>query len=172
MLTTRRATEDDLADITDIYNQAVLTTTGTFDTEPKDVTEQRVWFADHGGKFPVFVAELDGRIVAWASLSRWSGRCAYADTGEISIYVHEDCRGKGIGKALLADILAEGQRGGLHTVLARIASGNDASIRLHEAAGFQHVGAMREVGRKFGKLLDVQLMQIMYADSEAERPKE
>ncbi|MCC7448841.1 MAG: N-acetyltransferase [Anaerolineae bacterium] len=161
----RAATLDDLGAITDIYNQAILTTTATFDTTPKTLNEQRVWFAHHDERYPVFVAELDGVIVGWASLSRWSDRCACADTGEISIYIREDCRGKGIGKQLMAAIIDEGQQVGLHTVLARIASGNEVSVRLHEAVGFKPIGVMREVGRKFGMLLDIHLMQKICEES-------
>lgn len=165
MLNLRAATPDDLGAITDIYNQAVLTTTATFDTTPKTLEEQRVWFAHHDERHPVFVAELDGVVIGWASLSRWSDRCAYADTGEISIYIREDCRGKGIGRQLMVAIIDEGQRVGLHTVLARIASGNEVSVRLHEAVGFKPIGVMREVGRKFGLLLDIHLMQKTYEEA-------
>jgi phosphinothricin acetyltransferase len=108
------------------------------------------------------VAELSGVPVGWASLSEWSGRCAYADTAEISIYVKQEYRNKGVGKKLMSAIMREGERVGLHTVITRITEGNQVSIRLHEAAGFENIGVMREVGRKFNKLLDVRLMQRIY----------
>ncbi len=165
MLTIRAAAPDDLDAITDIYNQAILTTTATFDTNPKTLDEQRVWFAHHDERYPIFVAELDSAVVGWASLSRWSDHCAYADTGEISIYIHEAWRDRGIGKQLIMAIINEGQRVGLHTVIARIAAGNEISVRLHQAAGFAPIGVMREVGRKFGKLLDIHLMQKIYEES-------
>lgn len=101
-------------------------------------------------------------VVGWASLSKWSDRLAYADTAEISLYVQESLRGQGIGKRLVEAIVVEGEKVGLHTVIARIAGGNQVSIRLHEAVGFNHIGVMREVGRKFGELLDVYLMQKIY----------
>jgi phosphinothricin acetyltransferase len=162
MLTIKRATLVHLSAITEIYNEAILNTVATFDTEPRTIEEQKDWFVRHGSKYPILVAEVDGRAVGWASLSRWSDRCAYSDTAEDSLYVKEDCRGKGIGRKLLTSLIEEGKRAGLHTVIARITAGNEVSIRLHEDAGFQHVGIMKEVGRKFGRLLDVHLMQKLY----------
>jgi len=162
MLIIRCATMSDLGALTEIYNEAILRTVATFDTKPKTVEEQKPWFESHDSKHPIFVAELDSVVIGWASLSKWSDRCAYSDTAEISVYVKEDHRGKEIGKKLMHEILDQGQKEGLHTVIARIAEFNEVSIHLHEVFGFQHVGTMRQVGRKFGKLLDVQLMQKIY----------
>lgn len=162
MLAILRASIDYLEPITEIYNQAVLTTTATFDTEPISLEEQRLWFAEHDTKFPIFVALKHGKVVGWASLSKWSGRCAYSDTAEISIYIKDGFRGKGIGSKLLSRVLDEGRKGGVHTVLARIAEGSDASIRLHRKAGFEYVGVMKEVGKKFGKTIDVHLLQLIF----------
>ena len=162
MLNISRATLEHLEFITNIYNDAVLTTTATFDTEPQSLEEQRLWFNEHNDMFPILVAETDNMVVGWAALSRWSGRCAYSETAEISIYIKDDYRGKGIGTNLLQKILEEGKAAGLHTVLARIAEGSDASTRLHKKAGFEVVGIMKEVGKKFGKLLDVHMLQIIF----------
>jgi phosphinothricin acetyltransferase len=166
MLSIRRASIADLAGITEIYNDAVLTTTATFDTKPKSIAEQKVWLESHGEKYPVLVAEEDGAIVGWASLSPWSDRCAYSETAEISIYISEPLRGRGIGSALMSAVLDAGRKTGLHTVLARVVDGNAASVRVHESAGFVRVGVMKEVGRKFGNLLDVILMQKILHESE------
>jgi L-amino acid N-acyltransferase YncA len=160
-LVIRRAQPSDLAAVTAIYNDAVLTTTATFDTQPKTLQEQEEWLAGHGGRFPVLVAVLDGEVAGWASLTPWSDRCAYADTAENSLYVRADLRGSGIGSRLLSALLEEARRGGLHTVLARVTQGNEGSIRLHEGFGFTVVGVMREVGRKFGQRLDVTLLQVL-----------
>jgi len=162
MLTVRRATIGDLVSITEIYNEAILKTVATFDTEPKTIEEQGIWFANHSPKYPILVGEQAGRIIGWASLSKWSDRCAYSDTAEISLYVKEEHRGKGVGKKLLEEIIQEGRRAGLHTVIARIVEANQASIHRHESVGFQHIGVMKEVGRKFGKLFNVCLMQLIY----------
>lgn len=161
-MTIRRAIPGDLESITEIYNEAILTTVATFDTQPKTDEEQASWFALHGTRYPILVAEDKGRVVGWASLSMWSDRCAYADTAENSVYVKEEHRGKGIGRKLLEALMKEGEAAGLHTVIARIAGGNEVSIRLHESFGFEHIGVMREVGRKFGRLIDVYMMQKIY----------
>jgi len=162
MLSIRRATLKDLAGVTEIYNEAILNTTATFDTQPKTVSEQSEWFDNHDAKHPLLIAEKAEHIVGWASLSRWSDRCAYSDTAEVSLYVKEGHQGKGIGRSLLRALIHEGGKAGLHTIIARISEGNEASLHLFESEGFEQVGVMREVGRKFGKLLGVYVMQKIY----------
>jgi len=165
MTIVRKATSNDLPAITEIYNQAILATTATFDTEPKNLEEQKVWFESHGPKYPILVSEEDGKVTGWASLSKWSDRCAYSDTAEISLYVDEKSRGKGIGRKLLEAIISEGEKTGLHSIIARIVEGNEMSIHLHQSAGFEHIGIMKEVGRKFSRLLDVYMMQKIYKNN-------
>ena len=162
MLAIRQATPADLRQITEIYNDAIQKTTATFDTEPKTLEEQESWFANHDASHPILIAEQDGLIVAWASLSQWSDRCAYNATAEISLYVKEEYRGKGIGKELMKAIIQEGKTAGLHTIIARIAGSNKISADLCKSFGFQYIGTMREVGKKFDQLLDVHLMQLIY----------
>ena len=162
MLAVRPAKLNDLDAITEIYNEAILTTDASFDIEPKTGAEQRVWFDSHGHKYPILVVELDGVVVGWAALSEWSDRCAYADTAEISLYVKDGFRGKGIGRKILEEIVVEGEKAGLHTIVARITEGNSESVHLHESVGFEHIGVMKEVGQKFGRLLDVRIMQKIY----------
>ena len=166
MLKIRQAALDDLNDITRIYNEAILKTVATFDTKPKAINEQKSWFKDHGSKNPILVAEMEGIIVGWAALSKYSTRCAYADTAEISLYIDEKYQGKGIGKKLMKAIVEEGEKAGLHVVIARITEGNEKSVHLHKSVGFEHVGVMKEVGLKFGKRLDVHLMQKVYYKSQ------
>jgi len=158
----RPARAEDLPAIMDIYNDAILKTTASFDMEPRSLEEQQAWFAAHDARHPVLVAEKDGAVVGWASLSNFSQRCAYADTAEVSIYMEEAFRGQGIGRKLLEAIIEEGEKANLHTIIALIAEGNAASIHLHESIGFQPIGVAREVGRKFGRLLDVHFMQLIY----------
>lgn len=162
MLTIRKAEIKDLAAITEIYNHAILHTTATFDTAPRTLEEQRDWFEKHGDKYPVLVALEDKKIIGWAAMSAYSDRCAYAATAEGSLYISEGQRGKGIGRKLSEAILKAGKEAGLHTAILRIAGDNDVSIRLAESLGFEHIGVMREVGEKFGKRLDVFLMQIIF----------
>jgi len=164
MFTTREATANDLYAITEIYNEAIVNNVATFDTEPKTTYEQERWFEDHDSKHPILVAEMDDLVVGWASLSKWSDRCAYTDTGEVSLYIRAADRGKGIGRELLFTIIKEGKNVGLHTIIARIAEGNIVSIHLCETMGFRHIGTMKEVGKKFGRLLDVHLMQKIYSE--------
>jgi L-amino acid N-acyltransferase YncA len=159
--TIRQAAIDDLPGITRIYNDAVMTTVATFDTEPKTAAQQRAWFEHHGPRYPVLAAVSGGEVLGWASLSAWSDRCAYADTAEVSVYVDAAHRGQGIGRGLAEAIVAAGRQAGLHTLLSRIAEGNEVSVRLTEAIGFRHVGVMHEVGCKFGKRLDVYLMEMV-----------
>jgi L-amino acid N-acyltransferase YncA len=158
----RPATSDDLQAITDIYNQAILTTTATFDTEVKTLKEQRSWFVRHGPRNPVLVAERAGVVVGWAALSAWSDRRAYSNTAEASIYIAESNRNKGIGRELSEAIINAGQDAGLHTLIARIVAGNDASLHLAETQGFKQIGVMKELGFKFGRFLDVVMMQLTY----------
>ena len=162
MLTIRKAKLKDLGAITDIYNQAILHTTATFDTQTKTVAEQKPWFDKHGAKYPIVVAQEGKQIIGWASMSQWSDRCAYAATAEASIYVREGYRGKGVGRRLSVAILTAAREAELHTAILRIAGDNAASIKLAESLGFKHIGVMKEVGNKFGKLLDVYLMQIIF----------
>ncbi len=157
----RRAVPADAAAIADIYNEAILTTTATFDTEPKSVADRVQWLQAHDERHPVLVAEAGGKVVGWASLTRWSDRHAYDDTAETSFYVHSSQRGRGIGRRLKAAIIEEARRLGFHTLVARIAEGSCESIHLNEQAGFVHVGTLKEVGRKFGRLLDVHIMQLL-----------
>jgi len=158
----RPARIKDLDVVTQIYNDVVLNTVATLDTEPKTIKEQEYWFTDHDSRSPILVAEEDGLVLGWASLSRWSGRCGYCDTSEISVYVGGKYRRKGIGRSLVERILETAEEVGLHTVIARITAGSESSIRLFESVGFIHIGTLREVGRKFDTLLDVHLMQKVF----------
>lgn len=155
----RRAKPADVPDITAIYNEAIATTVATFDTEPKTVDDRMAWLESHGERHPVLVAVVDGKVVGWSSLTRWSERSAYDDTAETSFYVHSTHRGRGVGSALKAAIVEEARRLNFHTIIARVAEGSHESIHLNESAGFVHVGTLKEVGRKFGRLLDVHIYQ-------------
>jgi phosphinothricin acetyltransferase len=157
----RRATLADAAAIAEIYNEAIQTTTATFDTETKSAEERARWLQTHDERHPVLVAEAGGRVVGWASLTRWSERPAYDGTAETSFYVHSASRGRGIGRHLKEAIIAEARQLGFHTLIARVAEGSEESLHLNAAAGFVHVGTLKEVGRKFGRLLDVHILQKM-----------
>ena len=157
----RRAVPADVEAITAIYNEAILTTTATFDTEPKTAAERLEWLKAHDERHPILVAVVEVTIAGWASLSRWSDRPAYDDTAETSFYVRSEYRGRGIGRMLKDAIIEEARRLHFHTLIARVAEGSQESLHLNESAGFVHVGTMKQVGRKFGKLLDVHILQKM-----------
>jgi len=160
-ITIRNARLSDVEAITEIYNEAILTTTATFDTLPKSISERLEWLKSHGERHPVIVAELDGTVLGWASLSRWSERSAYEDTAETSFYVKSGYRSRGVGRKLKEAIIGEAQRLKFHTLIARITEGSDVSLHLNDSFGFVHVGTLKEVGRKFGRLLDVHILQKM-----------
>jgi len=156
----RPAMLEDVPDITAIYNEAIRNTTATFDTEPKSRRDRAHWFLSHDGRHPVLVAD-DGRVAGWAALSPWSERPAYRDTAEVSVYVHAQCRGRGIGKGLLGALIEKGKEAQFHTLIARIADGNPASMALHRRLGFESIGVMKEAGMKFGLRIDVHFFQRM-----------
>jgi phosphinothricin acetyltransferase len=145
-----------------IYNVEVLESTVTFDIVPRTIEEQELWIEQHSGGHPAIVAlDHDGTVLGFASLSPFKSRAAYAPTVEDSVYVHRDRRGRGVGGLLLREILSVGTNHGFHSVIARIVGGHDASIALHRTCGFEQIGCERAVGRKFGRWLDVVLMQRM-----------
>ena len=117
-VTIRTAQEADVEAIAEIYNQAIVSSAATFDSEPKSVDQQRAWFRAHDAKHPILVAEIDGDDVGWSALSAWSDRPASAETAESSTCIREDSHGQGIGRQLKEAMLEEGRRVGLHTIIA------------------------------------------------------
>ena len=157
----RAASHADLPRILEIYNREVLVSTATYDTVPRTEGDHRRWFAIHGPEHPVLVAESAGAVVGWASLSPWSDRAAYARTVEVSVYVAEEHRRQGVGKMLMEALIRAGRARGHHSLLARISADNEASVLLHAQCGFRVVGTMHEAGTKFGRLLDVTIMEML-----------
>ena len=155
----RLARLDDAEAIRSIYNLEVTGSTVTFDLVPRTLADQEAWLVEHEGVHPAVVAETGGEVVGFGSLAPYRSRPAYATTVEDSVYVRRDCRGMGVGRSVLGELLRLGTVHGFHAVMARIVGGHEASIGLHTAGGFQLVGIEREVGRKFGRWLDVVLMQ-------------
>src|SRR5258706_3363300 len=132
----RLAKPDDLPTINSIYNHYVLNSTCTYQLAPETIEDRQKWFANHGQKHPITVAELDGKVIAWGSLSKFHPRAAYANTVENSLYVHPDHRRPKIASALLADQIDPARKIGHHTILAIIDSDQPGSIALHERFGF------------------------------------
>jgi L-amino acid N-acyltransferase len=163
----RAAREADLAAITAIYNEQVRCGTATFDTEPRGPEAARAWLAGHDPvRHPVLVAEEGGRVAGWASLTAWSPRGAYARTVEASVFVDGACRRRGAGRELVAALEAAARRAGHRVVLGRIEASNQASLSLFAAAGYRVVGVMHQVGEKFGRLLDVVVVELVIKGEE------
>lgn len=163
MITVRRASWEDCPEILDIYNDAVLKTTATYDYEPRPLDHRQAWFHDHVRTgLPIFVAvNQEEKVVGWSALNRYHDRKGYQFTSENSIYIAEKWRGRGIGKMLLAPLIEEAPKCGLHVIIAAIDASNTASIRLHERFGFETVGHFKRVGYKFGRWLDVIYMELL-----------
>jgi L-amino acid N-acyltransferase YncA len=168
----RLAAPGDVEAIRAIYNVEVLESTNTFDMVPRTTAEQTAWLAEHRGVHPAIVAVeptqgqatgqigANGQIVlGFGSLSVFRERSGYAATAENSVYVDRAQRGRGIGRALLSELLVLAAAHGFHSVIARIAGHNETSIGLHTAAGFELVGVEREIGRKHRQWLDVVELQ-------------
>jgi len=156
----RLATLEDAEAIRAIYNREVTGSTVTFDLVPRSLADQQEWLVAHAGAHPAVVVEAeDGSVAGFGSLSSYRSRPAYSTTVEDSVYVHHDHRGAGVGKLVLSELVRLAEVHGFHAVMARIVGGHEASIALHRGCGFELVGIEREVGRKFGKWLDVALMQ-------------
>ena len=157
----RPAAAGDAEAVRGIYNHEVEHTTHTFDLVPRSLADQQAWLRDREGALGVLVAEVDGEVTGFASLSEYRPRAAYRTSVESSVYVHESVRGRGVGRLLMRELVVVAEARGFHTIIARIADGHEASIGLHQAVGFTTVGTEREVGRKFGGWLDVVVMQRM-----------
>jgi L-amino acid N-acyltransferase len=143
-----------------IYNRAIETSTATFEMTPKSISDQLEWIAEHSGAHPAVVAIGDaGQVVGFGSLSPYRPRPAYSTTVENSVYIHDDFQRMGIGRAILEELVHLAELHGFHAMIARIAGDNEGSVALHTKCGFEMVGVEREVGRKFGRWLDVVCMQ-------------
>jgi phosphinothricin acetyltransferase len=168
----RDAEPGDLPAITAIYAHHVLHGTGTFEEDPPDQAEmaRRVAAVQDQG-WPWLVAEEGGQILGFAYLAQFRPRSAYRHSGEDSVYVRDDIRGQGVGKALVAALLRRGEECGFRQVFAVIGdSENVGSIGLHVSLGFRQVGIMRSAGAKFGRWLDVVTMQRAIGQGDREPP--
>ena len=162
----RDARPHDLPAIDRIYDHYVHTSTCTYQLEPEGLDARAAWFAEHDAAHPVIVAESpdDGAVVAWGCLSRYRGRAGYRFTVENSVYVDHRLHGRGIGSALLGELVARARAAGHHALLAGISADQTASVRLHTKHGFVEVARLREVGFKFGRWLDVVFLQRLLGD--------
>jgi len=157
----RPATESDLAAINDIYNHYVLHSTCTYQEEPEPLDGRRQWFHHHGEKHPVIVAELDGRVIGWGSLSAYHPRSAYRRTVENSVYVHHQMHRRGVGSLLLQDLIVRARNLGHRAIIAGIDADQAASVALHARFHFEKAGHLKQVGFKFDRWLDVIYMELI-----------
>lgn len=153
----RKAERTDIAELLEIYNYEVLNGVSTLDINPRTTEQWTDWFENHNIKnHPLIVSEENGTVTGYASLSSYRAKEAYASTVELSIYIHPEHRGKGVGTALMSEIVTMAKEDPtVHTVVSVITSGNAASERLHDKFGFIFSGEIKEVGVKFGKYLDI-----------------
>jgi phosphinothricin acetyltransferase len=160
--TIRPAAESDLPALTEIYNHYVVNSSITFDVRPLTVDERRPWFDEHAptGRHRLLVAvENAHACVGYATSSRWRPKAAYDTTVEVSIYCHPDVVGHGCGTRLYSALFAALAEEDVHAIVAGVSLPNPASIALHKRFGFRSVGVFNQVGRKFGKLWDVEWFQ-------------
>ena len=161
----RPARRDDCPDILEIYNEAVLNSTATYDYEPSTLERRFEWFDAHQrDNYAIWVAEAETdqpghRVVGWSSLNQYHDRPGYRFTAGNSIYIAPGWRGKGLGNQLIPPLLTSARERGLHAIIAAIDAANEVSLRLHARHGFDRVAYFREVGFKFGRWLDVIDMQ-------------
>ena len=157
----RPSTDADLPAITAIYADNVLHGTGTFELEPPDQAEMTRRRADVLAKgLPWLVAERGGTVLGYAYANHFRPRRAYRFCLEDSIYLHPDARRRGVGRLLLAELIARCEAAGARQMLAVIGdSANGGSIGVHRTLGFEHTGVLKAAGWKFGRWLDVVLMQ-------------
>lgn len=155
----RPATDADLPAITAIFNEVIATSTAIYMDDPVSLEDRRAWFAarrDSG--FPVLVAEEGGRVLGFSSFGAFRAFPGYRHTVEHSVHVHAEARGRGLGSALVAALFEPALALGMHVMIAGVDAANEGSIRMHERLGFRRGAVLREVGRKFGRWLDLELM--------------
>ena len=159
----RDALETDLPALRDIFNDAVLNTTAIWMDNVVDLANRQAWFAARAQQgYPILVAEnADGEVVGYASFGDWRPFDGFCHTVEHSVYIRADQRGKGLGPQLLTALIERAKACDKHVIVAAIESGNAASIGLHQRLGFAITGQMPQVGRKFGRWLDLTFMQLI-----------
>ena len=162
-LVIRPITQDDVVSCLDIYNYEVVNGVATLDFEPRTLPEWQEWFDAHQTvEHCIFVGLMDDVVVGYASLSPYRTKDAFKSTVELSIYIHQDHRGKGVASKLMAHILEHAKENDtLHTVVSVITAGNKGSTKLHSRFGFTYCGLTPEVGFKHGKYQDTETYALL-----------
>ena len=158
MAAIRAARPADAQSVTDIYNQGIATRLATFETEPRAADDIESWFAA-GERLPVLVAEEDGVVLGWARILAYSERPVYAGVGEVSVYVTESARGRGIGRALLEALQESARQNGYWKLLGKLFTANAASVAMCRRCGWREVGMHHKHSRLDGEWRDVLLVE-------------
>ena len=158
-LIVRSASRDDLEAIRRIYNEGIEDREATLETDVKSAEDLAEWWVEHDGRYAVLVAGEGSDIAGWASLNRFSHRCAHSAIADLSVYIARSRRGKGIGYALLAALEDEAVKGGFHKIVLHALNANVRGRRLYEKAGFREVGVFKEHGKLDGRYVDVVAME-------------
>ncbi|HNP72269.1 MAG TPA: GNAT family N-acetyltransferase [Kouleothrix sp.] len=169
-LAIRPAAAADVPAILAIYNDAVLNTTASYDEAPSTLAQRTAWFEERTGQgFPVLVAEVGGTVLGFGTFAQFRPRAGYRYTVEHSVYVDAAYRGRGLGRALMLALIDEARARGMHSMLAVIDAESAASVQLHAGCGFAEAGRLHQVGFKFGRWLDVVLMELLLEQAPGER---
>lgn len=148
--------------VLDIFNEEIAHTTALYEYQARTPEHIRAWFADKAaGRFPVIGAEEDGVLLGFATYGTFRARAAYKYTVEHSVYVHKDHRGRGIGKALMIELIAAARAQQYHVLVGGIDAANRTSVALHERLGFTFAGNIRQSAYKFGGWLDLAFYQLI-----------
>jgi phosphinothricin acetyltransferase len=172
-VTIRMAEDADVEAIAEIHNQGIDDRMATLDTMPRTPADTRRWLSEHGPQHPVIVAAKDGAaaaagsraaavaddVIGWGSLNRFNARPAYDHVADFSVYVRRDCRGQGVGRQLLEELIRRARAIGFHKLVLSALARNRAGVALYESAGFSRVGIYREMGRLDDQWVDVLLME-------------
>lgn len=167
-MTVRTALESDIPALLEIYNSEVEQGAATLDLTPRTLDEWREWFFAHQTDTHfILVAEENGSVAGYASLSEYRQKEAFSSTAELSVYIDRDFRRRGAASALMEAVLAKARGcGKLHSVVSVITAGNEASERLHAKFGFTFCGTLHEVGFKHGKYRDIDNFELILDNQE------
>jgi L-amino acid N-acyltransferase YncA len=166
-VTVRMARPADTPTIAAIYNQGISERIATFETEPRTPEDLERRLVERGDRFPTVVAELNGRIIAWAGASPYSTRPCYSGIAEFSVYVDRDHRGIGVGRTTLSELLQACGRAGIWKVVSRIFPENHPSLQLCRGLGFREVGVYRRHARLDGTWRDVVIVELLLGEAQA-----
>lgn len=158
----RLATAADAGPINAIYNHYVRSSTATFQVEDETTEERAEELRARAAHQPTTVLEAEGEVVGWGALSPFQSRCAYRDTVELTAYVRHDSHRQGHGRIIVQDLIARARSLGLHAIVAVSCEESVGMIRLLKSLGFAEAGCLRQVGRKFGRRLDVIYLQLLF----------